>query len=125
VKKSLSSMSWAARLTEVKRAREWHQVADLAVIGDEQLISRVVCVERHRNGISGIGFDVVVFEKLVEKHKYVTLWGIVFDESDFEEDKHTAVIDPKDPSSCWRGDNFEPFLRRIVAINCREEGEQS
>lgn len=113
--------SWHERMAELNRVREWSRVAELSVIRDEQLIQRVICVNYHRNGVGGVPFDVVVFEHRTYQGKTIVLWGIVF-EHDYgpthpDAERRTAVIDPSDYDSHWRGENFDPFLRRIIAID--------
>lgn len=66
----------------------------------------------HRNGISGAPFDIILFKE--DNRKMI---GIVF-----EEEGHVAALDrdllSKDiiefTKNSWRGDRFEPILRRYL-----------
>jgi hypothetical protein len=70
---------------------------------------------RHRNGISGAPFDVLLF-RFPEGSNML---AIVFDEP-----YHVAVVDVDKlakgdiafASNSWRGDVFEPHLRRGIAL---------
>ena len=69
----------------------------------------------HRNGIGGAPFDVVLFRAL----EGTNMLAIVF-----EEPNHVAVLDVDKLvrgdiaflSNSWRGDMFEPYLRRGIAL---------
>ncbi len=73
-------------------------------------------VSYHRNGISGNGFHVVQF-KFKEDGVSLNMIGIVF-----EEPGNVAVFDRQLLSvgiaefikNSWRGDRFEPALRRAI-----------
>ena len=71
-------------------------------------------VERHRNGIGGAPFHVLVFRDPDEGR----MVGIVF-----EQRYHVAVLHLGKLASgniafgenSWRGDKYEPFLRQAIA----------
>lgn len=78
---------------------------------------RIVKVERHRNGISGAPFNVVLFDFEGASGDQRNMVGIVFDDEGV-----VAVLD-RDllaagemafGANSWRGDNFEPRLRRAI-----------
>lgn len=70
-------------------------------------------IQRHRNGICGSPFHVVTFQH----DEYGSMAAIVFDEA-----HHVAVLqvdklangDVAFGSNSWRGDHFEPALRRAI-----------
>jgi hypothetical protein len=74
-----------------------------------------LAVDHHRNGISGHPFDLVLFRDI--GHKSNLMLGILF-----EEPHYCAVLDVEKlaagdiefGSNSWRGDNYEPFLRRAI-----------
>lgn len=68
----------------------------------------------HRNGISGLGFQVTIFEWKDDENSTRTMVGIRFDEQGA-----VAVFDLEELAkqniefgggNSWRGDNFEPHL---------------
>lgn len=76
-------------------------------------------IEYHRNGISGAGFHVVTFI-MTEGRQKQNMVAFVF-----EEPSYCAVIDRDllakniigmfdSPGNAWRGDNFEPQLRKAI-----------
>ena len=87
----------------------------------QKLISRVVGIEYHRNGVSGTGFHIVHFKK-PEGRKRQDMIAIVFDEPGcvavFDYDKFKAG-DFAWMSNSWRGDDFESELRTAIqkAVN--------
>ena len=70
-------------------------------------VSSVGDIELHRNGVGGAPFYVVRF---VDEETVSLLVGVVFDE-----EYTTAVIDPLDLKRRFRGDVFDPELRRAIA----------
>lgn len=84
---------------------------------DKIIIERVDAVDRHRNGICGKPFNVVVFKSNDSPHRKV---GIVFDEPE-----HVAVFDLdlfaagniKFGENSWRGDQYEGLLRMAIKID--------
>jgi hypothetical protein len=75
-------------------------------------IRQVISLARHRNGICGAPFNVILFDD-GESQKV----GIVFDAP-----HHCAVLDLAKlatgdiafGSNSYRGDRFEPALRRVI-----------
>jgi hypothetical protein len=79
-------------------------------------IHQVISLARHRNGVCGAPFNVILFDD-GESRKL----GIVFDAPN-----HCAVLDLTKlaegdiafGSNSYRGDRFEPPLRRVIdALN--------
>ena len=72
----------------------------------------VIAIDRHRNGIEGAPFYVVLFRE-GDSRKL----GIVFDEA-----YYCAVLDVERlargdvafGSNSWRGDAYEPYLRAVI-----------
>lgn len=70
-------------------------------------------IERHRNGISGAPFHVLIFRDPDEGR----MVGIVFDEA-----SHVAVLNLEKLAggnitfgvNSWRGDRYEPHLRKAI-----------
>lgn len=71
-------------------------------------------IERHRNGVGGEPFNVLLFMDPDEGR----MVGIVFDQ-----EHHVAVLnidklsqgDIAFGSNSWRGDRYEPHLRKAIA----------
>ena len=78
-----------------------------------EFIRRVLQVEYHRNGVGGEGFHAVLFDDC-EGHRLLALV--------FPAPGHVAVIEPQRAAAgilglgdnTWRGDYFEPELRRAI-----------
>ena len=78
---------------------------------------KILDTAHHRNGVAGAGFDVVLFKVHREPGAKV---GILFDEP-----AHCAVLDVTMlaagdiafGSNSWRGDDYEPELRRLIDDN--------
>ena len=76
---------------------------------------RIITIAQHRNGICGAPFDVVLFQDAGPKsgRKAAIL---------FPEEYHCAVLDVAKlaagdiafGSNSWRGDHYEPHLRKAV-----------
>ena len=72
-------------------------------------------IDRHRNGIGGAPFHAIVFADTGESASIKV--GIVFDAPD-----HVAVLDINKLVECdvafgsnsWRGDAYEPHLRKAI-----------
>jgi hypothetical protein len=85
---------------------------------------KILATARHRNGVAGAPFDVVLFKVLRERGAKV---GIVFDEP-----ANCAVLDVSLLAAgdiafglnSWRGDEYEPELRRAVEYG-REKGREA
>jgi hypothetical protein len=83
---------------------------------------KVLNIDYHRNGICGAPFHAVVFRDTGPQES-VKL-GIVFDAP-----HHTAVLDIAKLADCdvefgsnsWRGDEYEPGLRRIIQTRQKQE----
>lgn len=84
-------------------------------------VSAVETVARHRNGVSGRPFYVVLFRDQDNRR----LLGIVFDNDDrsHEHDTCVAVLDPAMTAvgqvstfsdNCFRGDYFQDELRKVI-----------
>jgi hypothetical protein len=75
---------------------------------------KTINIASHRNGIAGAPFDVVLFEDDDRSRKV----AIVFDAP-----RHCAVLDVAKlaradivfGSNSWRGDHYEPHLRKLIA----------
>lgn len=91
----------------------WYTGYDLAV--------HPSLVARHRNGVGGAPFYVILFDwqNDVSGERGQDFQAIVFDAP-----WHTAVLDPQKiiegnidnfGSNCWRGDTFEEHLRAIIS----------
>jgi len=78
----------------------------------EKLVTKVIDIQYHRNGIMGEGFHVILF-----KSGKQNMMGVVF-----EDNNYCAVFDTdmlkdsniKFGSNSWRGDNYEPELRNAI-----------
>jgi hypothetical protein len=78
--------------------------------------SNIIAIARHRNGIDGAPFHVVLFEDNPGPEA-IRKVGIVFDEP-----RHCAVLDVallaagdiRFGSNSWRGDQYEPHLRDAI-----------
>ncbi len=82
---------------------------------------KVRAIGHHRNGVSGAPFHAVLFDaddKTAHPDDQGRKVGIVF-----EQDSHCAVLDIAKlaagdiafGSNSWRGDEYEPHLRKAVA----------
>lgn len=76
---------------------------------------KIISVAHHRNGVIGAPFDVVLFDERAPGNRKV---GILFGQ-----EAHCAVLDVDllaagdiaFGSNSWRGDDYEPPLRRAVS----------
>ena len=81
----------------------------------------IIAIAHHRNGICGAPFGVVLFEDSGPEGSRKV--GIVFDEP-----HHCAVLDVarltagdiRFGSNSWRGDHYEPALRKAVNASGKE-----
>jgi hypothetical protein len=81
---------------------------------------KVIDIAHHRNGICGSPFDVVLFQDHGDEASRKV--GIVF-----ESTSHVAVLDVGKlaegdiafASNSWRGDKYEPHLRKALALRQR------
>ena len=86
----------------------------------------ILNIDCHSNGISGAPFHAIIFRDTGEGASVKI--GIVFDAP-----CHTAVLDicklvdcdVEFGSNSWRGDAYEPHLRKAIARHEREEQAQS
>ncbi|SRR5579885_1056236 len=84
-------------------------------------LKRILSIDYHRNGIGGAPFHVILFEDRGEEGSRKV--AVVF-----EEPWHTAVLDLAwlaagdiaFGSNSWRGDQYEPALRRAIARRTRD-----
>ena len=86
---------------------------------------KIIATDRHRNGVGGAPFEVVLFKVAREPGRKV---AILFDAAD-----HFAVLDVDllaagdiaFGSNSWRGDDYEPALRCIgYAVNANSPGSR-
>ncbi len=79
---------------------------------------KIIDIAHHRNGICGAEFEAIVFHDAAEGR----MLGIVFKEpfhvAVFNIDKLTTG-NIKFGDNSWRGDRYEPFLRRAIARHKR------
>lgn len=77
---------------------------------------RIDNIQHHRNGISGAPFHVILFSDSDEGR----MLGVVF-----SAEHHVAVFNLDKLSAgniafgvnSWRGDSYEPYLRRFIALH--------
>ena len=85
-------------------------------------IKRIIDIAFHRNGICGAPFHAILFEDAgTEGSRKV---GIIFPDPGCVAILDVAKLatgDVRFGSNSWRGDNYEPLLRRV--INDIEKGE--
>jgi hypothetical protein len=70
-------------------------------------------IERHRNGVSGAPFYVLIFRDPDEGR----MVGIVFDQLGKLGDGNITFGE-----NSWRGDRYEPHLRKAIALHDQMEG---
>jgi hypothetical protein len=78
------------------------------------MILKIIKTAHHRNGVGGAPFDVVLFKVVREQSRKVAIL--------FEATAHCAVLDVTllatgdiaFGSNSWRGDDYEPELRRLI-----------
>jgi hypothetical protein len=86
---------------------------------------RIIEFDRHRNGICGAPFHVVLFRDTDDENTEKV--AILFDEP-----HHCAVLDVTKLArgsiafgvNSYRGDNFEPALRTAITPTNHSKGEQ-
>ena len=89
---------------------------------------RLVQLDYHRNGVSGNGFHAAVFDwKDPEQAETRRMVAIVFPEQG-----DCAVLDVAETltgnvafarGNSWRGDHFEPWLRKQITRDVPESGK--
>ena len=75
---------------------------------------KILDTAHHRNGVAAVGFDIVLFKVLRERGAKVAIL--------FEDPGYCAVLDVTllaagdiaFGSNSWRGDDYEPELRRAI-----------
>lgn len=75
---------------------------------------RIENIERHRNGICGAPFHVLIFRDPDEGR----MVGIVFDDAHHVAVFHLGKLAAGNIAfgdNSWRGDRYEPFLRAAIA----------
>jgi hypothetical protein len=75
---------------------------------------KILDTAHHRNGVAGTGFDVVLFKVLRERGAKV---GILFDDPGYCAVLDVTMLAAGDiafGSNSWRGDDYEPALRRAI-----------
>jgi hypothetical protein len=75
---------------------------------------KILDTAHHRNGVAGTGFDVVLFKVAREQSRKV---AILFDDPGYCAVLDVTLLAAGDiafGSNSWRGDDFEPELRRAV-----------
>jgi hypothetical protein len=83
-------------------------------------LKKVIAIDYHRNGIAGAPFHIILFEDAGDEGSRKV--AILFDQP-----WHTAVLDVARVaagdiafgSNSWRGDVYEPALRKAVARRTR------
>ena len=84
---------------------------------------KILDTAHHRNGVAGSPFDVVLFKVLREHGVKV---GILFDAPGSCAILDVTMLAAGDiafGSNSWRGDEYEPALRRAIE-HCRENGQR-
>jgi hypothetical protein len=81
---------------------------------------KIIGIAHHRNGVCGAPFDVTLFKEHGRDGSLKV--GILF-----EEPYHCAILDVDKlaagnigfGSNSWRGDDYEPHLRKAIALHER------
>jgi len=84
---------------------------------------KILATAHHRNGVAGAGFDVL-FKVLRERGAKV---GIIFDDPGYCAVLDVTMLAAGDiafGSNSWRGDDFEPELRRAIE-HARDVGRET
>jgi len=79
---------------------------------NENLVTKVIDIQYHRNGIAGAGFHVILF-----KSGKQNMMGVVFEDVGYCAVFDTDMLNAgniKFGSNSWRGDNYEPELRNAI-----------
>ena len=87
--------------------------------------SNIIDIAHHRNGICGSPFHVVLFQDHGDEGSRKV--GIVF-----ESTSHVAVLDVSKlaegdiafASNSWRGDKYEPHLRKAIALRPEKDRKE-
>ena len=81
---------------------------------------KLTAIKYHRNGISGVGFYVILFDWIIQKPNGGPVDSIrhmvatVYDEPGYCAVHDVADLVAGNVVSAWRGDNFEPQLRKFI-----------
>jgi hypothetical protein len=78
-------------------------------------------IERHRNGVSGAPFYVLIFRDPDEGR----MVGIVFDQQYHVAVFHLGKLGDGNITfgeNSWRGDRYEPHLRKAITLHDQMEG---
>jgi len=85
---------------------------------------KILATARHRNGVAGSPFDVVLFK--VQREQGVKV-GVLFDDPGSCAVLDVTLLAAGDiafGSNSWRGDDYEPALRRAIDHG-RESGHEA
>lgn len=86
----------------------------------------IIAIAHHRNGVAGTPFDVVLFKERGRDGSRKV--GIVFDDPTYCAVLDIAKLAAGDiafGSNSWRGDDYEPELRRLIDDIRTAGGRQS
>jgi hypothetical protein len=88
-------------------------------MSNEILIHYITACEYHRNGICGVGFNIVDFVWSDKDFPATKARAIVFDNGD-EKPTHYAIT-TQDPQEKWRGDHFIDQLWPLIQERVEEK----
>jgi hypothetical protein len=130
----VSRMPWTQRKARLENASTYAEVCTLSTLQDSvhgvnQLVARVCGVVSHRNGVDGQPFHTVVFFAGAAgdgKKMIATIFdcdvereGILSDRNPYCAVVLVDEVASGDVESCFRGDNYAPFISAIVRISQR------
>lgn len=117
--KRIGSMPWSQRKRLLETASTYDEVCRLSRLGDSNLIVRVTDVQFHRNGSAGAPFHTVCFKSQLDDGSVERLVATIFVgfESEFCAVIRCDEVHNGSSDSCFRGDNYAPFLARIVRLS--------
>jgi hypothetical protein len=115
---AISNMPWNQRKRLLETATTYAEVCRLSRVGDVNLVCRVLDVTSHRNGISGAPFHTVCFDSQLDDGSVARLMATIFVgyESEFCAVVRCSEAGAGLVESCFRGDNYAPFLARIIRL---------
>ena len=76
---------------------------------------KIIDIDRHRNGVGGEPFNIVLFQD--RGREGTRKLGIIFDEPNYCAVLDVAKLAAGDiafGSNSWRGDDYEPHLRKAI-----------
>jgi hypothetical protein len=76
---------------------------------------KTIAIAHHRNGVAGQPFDVILFKEIGQGGSRKV--GIVFDEPNYCAVLDIGLLAAGDiafASNSWRGDDYEPHLRKAI-----------